>query len=202
VFIMLVNNIKYQIILLLILSIAYSCKLDKKSNEDSNKVIKKTTIVKNVIKPEYIDSLIVNEHPYVKKEFNLNDYSSEGGIVQSYSNERGYLVKIKATYFGHSGKSEWDYYFQNDSLFFVDKKEYRYKKSLSNNAEAVIDSIIESKYFLERGSLKKWVDENKFIVDSTSEKFKQESNYLIQDVIEFRRKIEATSLPHSMDKSK
>lgn len=188
-----VSNKKYQIILLLIFSIAYSCKLDKKSNEDSNKVVEKITIDNNIIKIEEIDSLIVNGHRYTKKEFNLNDYSSEGGVVESYSNEKGYLIKIKATYFGHSGKSEWSYYFKNDSLFFVDKKEYRYENPLSNNAKIITDSIVQNKYFLQKGNLKKWIDKNKFIVDSTSEKFKQENNYLRQDVVEFRQKIKATT---------
>ena len=186
-----VSNKKYHVILLLIFSIAYSCKLDKKSNEDSNKVIEKTIIDNNIIKAGEIDSLIVNGHQYTKKKFSLNDYSSEGGVVESYSNEKGYLIKIKATYFGHSGKSEWSYYFKNDSLSFVKKKEYRYEKPLSNNVKIVIDSIMQSEYFLERGNLKKWIDENEFVVDSNSEKFKQENNYLRQDVVEFRQKIKA-----------
>ena len=184
------KNKKYRIILLLIFSILCSCKVDKKSKKDSNKVEEKI-IIDNIINPKKIDSLIKSGFPYIEKEFNLYGYSSEGDGVKSYLDERGHLVKIKATYFGDSGKSEWSYYFNDDSLFFVEEKEYRYMEPISHNCNPVINSIMRSEYFLEKENLKKWVNENGFIVDSMSEKFKQEGNYLIQDVREFRQKIKA-----------
>lgn len=187
------KNKKYQIILLLIISIIYSCRLDKKREDNLNKIEEKTIIDNDVVYPEKIDSLINNGYPYVKREFSLNDYSSEGGIVQSYSDKNGYLAKIKATYFGHSGKSEWSYYFKSDSLFFVDKKEYRYENPIFKDANVIIDTIMQSEYFLQKGNLRKWIDENNSIVDSTSAKFEQESDYLKQDVKEFRQKIKAIS---------
>ena len=184
---MVVKNKKHQILLLLLLFILFSCNFDKKSKKNLNNIEEDIANDYNdVISPIQIDSLIDNGKLYIKKEFDLDDYSSEGGIMQSYSDEKDYLTKIKATYFGHSGKSEWNYYFKNDSLFFVDKQEFRYIRPISNEGNIIIDSVLKSEYFLEKANLIKWIDENKFIIDSASEKFKQENNYLKQDIKEFR----------------
>jgi hypothetical protein len=191
-----VKSRKFRILLLFIFLVFYQCKPDKKQEQDKNldKIEKKLVAnYKSIQSPKEIDSLISNGFPYTKKEFDLNDYSSEGGSLESYSNKKGSLIKLKATYFGHSGKSQWNYYFKNDSLFFVDKQEYRYKSHISNKQDVVIDSIIKSEYYLERGNLIKWIDETKSVVNEKSEKFKKEDNYLKQDVNEFRQIINGNS---------
>jgi len=186
---------KIKVLLLFIFSAFYSCKLDKKEEKNLDKVKVESNVVidyNNLVSSKMIDSLIDTGHLFIKKEFNLYDDSSEGAGVESYTDNKGFLVKIKATYFGHSGKSEWSYYFDNDNLFFVEEKEYRYTEPVSYNSNPDINSIMRGEYFLEKGNLIKWIDKNKLTIDSSSQRFKQIENHLKKMTKEFRQEIKAT----------
>lgn len=63
------------------------------------------------------------DHSYIKKEHDIETASSEGSEIYSFY-DQSKLRKISATYFGEMGKNKTDYYFWNDSIFFIFKQDF------------------------------------------------------------------------------
>ncbi|HEV7683768.1 MAG TPA: hypothetical protein VGO68_16690 [Pyrinomonadaceae bacterium] len=83
----------------------------------------------------------VGSYKKVKKE--LSGFSLEGGEMVAYF-DGPTIVKIVATYYGETGKSLEEYYFEKEKLSFVYRKESRYNRPLSGK---VVHSFENRFYF-------------------------------------------------------
>jgi hypothetical protein len=85
----------------------------------------------------------------VKKE--LSGFSLEGGEMVAYF-DGPTIVKVVATYYGETGKSLEEYYFANEKLIFVYRKESRYNRPLSGK---VVHSY-ENRFYFAKDRLIDW----------------------------------------------
>ena len=91
----------------------------------------------------------VASYKKVKKE--LSGFSLEGGEIVAYF-DGSTIVKIVATYYGETGKSLEEYYFTNETLIFVYRKESRYNRPLSGK---VVHSF-ENRFYFAKDRLIDW----------------------------------------------
>jgi len=91
----------------------------------------------------------VGRYKKVKKE--LSGFSLEGGEMVAYF-DGPTIVKIVATYYGESGKSLEEYYFENEKLIFVYRKESRYNRPFSGK---VVHSY-ENRFYFAKDRLIDW----------------------------------------------
>lgn len=95
----------------------------------------------------------VAKYRKVKKE--LTGFSTEGGELIAWFKGRS-IMKLAATYLGESGRATEEYYYWNDKLIFVFRKDSRYDKPLSGK---VVSTTENRFYFNDRGMIR-WIDEN------------------------------------------
>ena len=93
----------------------------------------------------------VGKYQKVKKE--LSGFSLEGGEMVAYFDGPA-IVKIVATYYGETGKSLEEYYFANEKLIFVYRKESRYNRPLSGK---VVHSY-ENRFYFANDRLIHWLN--------------------------------------------
>lgn len=87
----------------------------------------------------------------VKKE--LSGFSLEGGeLVASFDGPA--IVKIAAIYYGESGRSLEEYYYANERLIFVFRKEYRYEKPMSGK----VVHTYENRFYFANDRLIQWLN--------------------------------------------
>ncbi|HEV7744929.1 MAG TPA: hypothetical protein VGO56_08025 [Pyrinomonadaceae bacterium] len=93
----------------------------------------------------------VGRYKKVKKE--LSGFSLEDGEMVAYF-DGPTIVKVVATYYGETGKSLEEYYFANESLIFVYRKESRYNRPLSGK---VVHSY-ENRFYFAKDRLIAWLN--------------------------------------------
>jgi hypothetical protein len=93
----------------------------------------------------------VGRHKKIKKE--LSGFSLEGGEMVAYF-DGPTIVKVVATYYGETGKSLEEYYFANEKLIFVYRKESRYNRPLSGK---VVHSY-ENRFYFADDRLIEWLN--------------------------------------------
>lgn len=98
---------------------------------------------------------VINKHVggYKKVKKELSGFSLEGGEMVAYF-DGPTIVKIAATYYGESGKSLEEYYFGNEKLIFVYRKESRYDRPLSGK---VVHSY-ENRFYFANDRLIHWLN--------------------------------------------
>lgn len=108
----------------------------------------------------------------VKKE--LSGYSAEGGALEAYSNGNS-IKKIVATYYGEIGKAVEEYYYWDDQLIFVFRKDFQYDKPLSGRTV----STKANRFYFDRDRLIRWIGEKgKQITSNQSEYGEKQREYL------------------------
>ncbi len=108
----------------------------------------------------------------VKKK--LSGFSAEGGELVAYF-DGPKIMKIVASHFGEGGKAVEEYYYWDDSLIFVYRKDSIYDKPMSGKAARTA----ENRFYFDKGRLIRWIDENaKQVAVSNSEYLENEKNYL------------------------
>jgi hypothetical protein len=117
----------------------------------------------------------------VKKD--LSGYSEEGGELIAYFHGPT-IMKIAATFFGETGRSNEEYYYWDAKLIFVFRREARYDKPLSGK----IVVTKETRLYFKDDKMIRWIDENgKEVAAGTTEFAEKEKEYL-QSSKEFRER--------------
>jgi len=108
----------------------------------------------------------------VKKE--LTGFSTEGGTLLAYLDGPN-IMKIAATFYGETGRTNEEYYYWNGKLIFVLRRESTYSKPLSGK----IVRTNENRFYFKDGQMIRWIDENgKQPTANTSEYADKQKEYL------------------------
>jgi hypothetical protein len=95
----------------------------------------------------------VRKYKKVKKE--LSGFSVEGGELVAYFNGPQ-IVKIAVTYFGETGRAIEEYYYWNEKLIFVFRRDYTYDKPMSGK----VVSTEANRFYFSNDRLIRWIDQN------------------------------------------
>ena len=108
----------------------------------------------------------------VKKE--LSGFSAEGGELVAYF-DGPKIMKIVANHLGESGKAVEEYYYWDDRLIFVFRKDSIYDKPMSGK----VARTAENRFYFSDDRLIRWIDENaKQREPGGSEYLEKEKDYL------------------------
>lgn len=114
----------------------------------------------------------VKKYKSVKKK--LSGLSAEGGELVAYF-DGPKIMKIVATHYGESGKAVEEYYYWDDRLIFVFRKDSIYDKPMSGK----VARTEENRFYFGNDRLIRWVDENaKQVASDNSEYLEKEKDYL------------------------
>jgi len=89
----------------------------------------------------------------VKKE--LSGFSLEGGELIAYF-DGSRIVKMTASYFGESGRATEEYYYWNEKLIFVFRRDHTYDKPMSGK----VVSTRANRFYFGNERLIRWINEN------------------------------------------
>lgn len=111
----------------------------------------KYTIIKSKIE-SFVKDFDVNKNKSPKNEVELNEYSSEGGIVIGYY--KGNNIKyIESIIYGEMGKTFYDIYFIDNTLTYFIKTDIKYDKPIYEDDFKIIEEKIKKYVILEEGLL-------------------------------------------------
>jgi hypothetical protein len=85
----------------------------------------------------------------------LSGFSAEGGELVAHFDGRS-IMKIEATFYGETGKTREEYYYQDGRLIFVFHKEFIYEKPLSGK----VVRTHENRFYFDNDKLIKWINED------------------------------------------
>jgi len=127
----------------------------------------------------FLKNINTQNDSYSKKETELEGFSSEGGVINSYYDNNDNLIYIDVWIFGEMGKVNEKYYLADDNLIYIEVDEWDYPQAfdvenakktsnyyiINNNAtyvinkEIVIYNLYDDNYYLD--SLKNYIDQLK-----------------------------------------
>ena len=131
-------------------------------------VAQKTDSIINAIKTKY-RAIHASINTYDTVTHNLNDETTEGGYATGYYQKKK-LKLIRTFYYGETGKSVIEYYFDAGELFFVIEKNVTYnrpvywdKTNSKNNNDSVKfaskkNTVAEDQYYFYNEKLIRWID--------------------------------------------
>lgn len=126
--------------------------------------------------------------------------SAEGGRIIGYYNGKE-LKFIKGSYFGETGKTEMEYYFDNGVVFFVFEKKYNYNRPIywdKKHMEEYSDTamydpaktiLTENRYYFHNEKFIRWLDNKKKEVDLAVGKNSSAGKELIDHVHKLQSKL-------------
>jgi hypothetical protein len=138
--------------------------------------------------------------PKLKKKSTVElKYSAEGATIDYFVNDNNQVLIIEAEFLGETGKANHEYYFKNDSLFFLFIKTELYNAPITTlfkpKDELEKDGLerqdpnksrfLEDRYYFYNGELIQWLDNDRNIVPDTSKEFTKAEN----DHWEFSREL-------------
>jgi hypothetical protein len=113
---------------------------------------------------------------YRRVKKNLSGFSAEGGELIAYFHGPT-VMKMTATFFGETGRSNEEYYYWDGKLIFVLRTENRYDKPLSGK----VVKKIEHRLYFKDDKLIRWLDENgKEVASDSAEYAPKQTDYLKQ----------------------
>jgi hypothetical protein len=92
---------------------------------------------------------------YRRVKKNLSGFSAEGGELIAYFHGPT-VMKMTATFFGETGRSNEEYYYWDEKLIFILSTENHYDKPLSGK----VVRKIENRFYFKDDKLIRWLDEN------------------------------------------
>ncbi|MBA3354758.1 MAG: hypothetical protein H0U18_02225 [Pyrinomonadaceae bacterium] len=95
----------------------------------------------------------VRKYRKVKKE--LSGFSLEGGELIAYFNGPR-IVKITAAYFGETGRAMEEYYYWNEKLIFVFRRDFTYDEPMSGK----VVGTEANRFYFSNDRLTRWIDQN------------------------------------------
>lgn len=124
----------------------------------------------------------INRHAakYRKFKEELSGFSAEGGELLAYLNGSS-IVKISATFYGELGRATDEFYYSNDKLIFIFRKQSFYRRPLSGK----IVRTSENRYYFKDDKLIRWIDEEGKQVSATAPEFPQVEARLLASSKEF-----------------
>jgi hypothetical protein len=114
----------------------------------------------------------------VKKE--LLGFSAEGGELVAYLNGPS-IVKISATFYGEMGRATDEFYYSNDKLIFVFRRQSHYRAPLSGK----VVRTTENRYYFKDDKLIRWIGEDGKQVSPTAPEFAQGETRLLASSKQF-----------------
>ena len=90
---------------------------------------------------------------YKRIEKNLLGFSAQGGSFEAFLTKDGQLRKINVIHYGEMGKAKSDYYYWDNSLFFVLESLSSYDQPFGK-----VTQVEENRYYLNNGKLIRWID--------------------------------------------
>ncbi|MEP6689781.1 MAG: hypothetical protein ABJD07_01425 [Gemmatimonadaceae bacterium] len=107
----------------------------------------------------------------------LMDRSAEGGVLSAYRAGDA-LRKLKAKYYGETGRATDNFYYWRDSLVFVYRLDERYDRTLSGKVIA----RQENRYYFDGSHLVRWLGpDGRAVQLSSPEAHEAETQYLKDD---------------------
>ncbi len=76
------------------------------------------------------------------------DLSAEGGQQTNYTHN-GETLLIQQTFYGETGKSNVAYYYHNEKVFYILKKNTKYVYPLSQNSSGTVESVELKEFYLD-----------------------------------------------------
>ena len=111
---------------------------------------------------------------YRRVKKNLSGFSAEGGELIAYFHGPT-VMKMTATFFGETGRSNEEYYFWDGKLIFILSTESHYNKPLSGK----VARKIENRFYFKDDKLIRWLDENgKEVASDSAEYAPKQDDYL------------------------
>lgn len=128
------------------------------------------------------------------------DESTDGGEGIAYY-DKGELKLIQMIWFGETGKTQMEYYFDAGKLFFVFEQVFSYNRPIywdkktakENNDDEFFDlsksTIKENRYYFNNDKLGLWLDNDKAKVDLSLEENSNVGKDLIIDAYQIKDKL-------------
>lgn len=115
-----------------------------------------------------------NKSSYTTKSADDFENSSEGGQIVAYLSDNDVRL-IEATYYGHMGKARYEFYFTENSTYFIFVQEHNYNAPPTvaeyDESKTTVD---ENRYYFWNDSMIRWIKPDGSLVASNSEEFKKE----------------------------
>lgn len=133
----------------------------------------------------------INQNQPNLKVATYNIYqSTEGGKVTLYF-DHNQLKKIKEINYSETGKSIFEYYFDDQGLVFIFKQDHNYNAPITQfEADDDIPAfdpnksrIEENRYYFCQGKMIEWLDENKRPVPPNSKRYIDKQNELLNSEV-------------------
>ena len=109
-----------------------------------------------------------NTAKYKKVKKDLMGFSAEGGELTAYFQGPS-IVKITATFYGEMGRATDEFYYSDDKLIFIFRRQANYTAPLSGK----VVSTRENRYYFKDDKLIRWIDEDGKQVSTTAPEFAQ-----------------------------
>ena len=122
----------------------------------------------------------VRKYKKVKKE--LSGFSLEGGELTAYFNGPR-IVKITAAYFGESGRAMEEYYYWNEKLIFVFRRDYTYKEPMSGKVSATA----ANRFYFADDRLIRWIDEKGKVRSSVESEYQAKRQEFLETSNKFMK---------------
>ena len=117
------------------------------------------------------------------------EYSSEGGELKAFKDSDEVRL-IEATYYGHMGKTEAEFYYKNGEPYFIFLKRMSYNRPVT---EAGFDhnktEVEESRYYFWNNKMIRWIRPSGAHVEAESPEFLETSKEIYEWAIELLRKL-------------
>jgi hypothetical protein len=117
---------------------------------------------------------------YRKTERSLDGFSTEGGTLEAFYDDTA-LRKIVATYLGETGRAAEEYYFWDEQVFFVFRREDTYDEPFGKVVQTK-----ENRFYFVDNRMIRWLDLDRRLVLSTDPSFTERQNALLQQIQELR----------------
>ncbi len=114
----------------------------------------------------------------VKKE--LSGYSAEGGALEAYFDGAA-IKKIVATHYGEIGKAVEEFYYWDDQLIFVFRKDFQYDKPLSGRTV----STKENRFYFDKDRLIRWIGEKGRQIPSKQPEYGEKQREYLESSAQF-----------------
>lgn len=130
-----------------------------------------TTEIIRIICKKY-NAIVDKEGFYEKKVVDLTEVSSEGGTLEEYYYESKLRKKVYTLY-ASMGKSVLEYFYDENQLFFVFRKDLNYDRPAYVEGYSIKETV-ENQYYFHNERLIGWLDKNKKEVLINSDTFRNE----------------------------
>ncbi len=167
----------------LMMIICLSCNAANSENQNYNQ--NDTVQLISEIKKKYA-KINSEASSYEKVVKDLYDESSEGASITGYYSGRK-LKKISGTYYGETGKSFVEYYYDGSNFFFVYSRESSYVVPLYVDRRGKVNEVKEDRFYFNNGELVKWISGGKNVPADSNDFL--ERNKIFKVTFEKYRKI-------------